>query len=154
MPNLFKVPHDLTRLSPPKTKEGWTKMGTCVSRLIQPPLAMVDRQDGTIWYLASRVVGGKERLCFSTIPPSGGVAIGRTFPAFEEPVLYGQAIRIFVRGGRLGYESTDGTVQDGKAFWTSLTDWWSIRYEVVLPATFVATGRPAFETAPDFGRKL
>lgn len=67
-------------------------------------IQFTDRDDGKIWTLTHNEE--EQRIGLTDDPPSGWIAgFVRRFDAYAEPSLPGLPhVRIFVRGGRLGYE--------------------------------------------------
>lgn len=142
-----------------RTREGYTDLGTSLSRHLQVPVGLTDRADGTVYYLFASNSGGVDRLGWSTVPPAGGLVTPRVFPVGEEPLLDGEQVRVFVRGGRMGFEdaATAHIYSNRRIMAHHLTQWFVTRFELILPE-----GRPpapedpdlpdrlAFETAPEW----
>lgn len=65
---------------------------------------LVDRADGTDWYITHRRSDDRIGINSGAVPRFHAGEV-RRFPAYEEPYLpTNPTLRIFVRGGRLGYE--------------------------------------------------
>lgn len=72
-----------------------------------PILALTDRDDGTVWYLTwGPAEDGYVKI--SDVPPQAKFTTQIvTYGPWEGPYL-GQGARLFVRGGRLGYDVVEG----------------------------------------------
>ena len=73
---------------------------------LPPPVAFQDRNDPSrLWYLTHRSTDDRIALT-DALPHKAVRGQTRVFEAFREPVIEFQPhrIRVFVRGGRLGYE--------------------------------------------------
>jgi hypothetical protein len=81
--------------------KGYTDFGGIQPPILQQYLILTDRDDGTLWYLSHSSDGTRLALNDGTI----SIPLKRVFAAFDEPFAKSNPrMRIFVRGGRLGYE--------------------------------------------------
>lgn len=135
-----------------------TDMGRPLSRLSQVPFGLTDRDTGEVWYFAGSTTdpgapfAQNPRLSWNSSPPGGGLFRPTVHAAFSEPVMADTRLRIFVRGGRLGFETVNTHVYDGPR-WTAphIQTWYSVRYELKVPTGGMPTPpRLAFETQPDW----
>ena len=84
--------------------KGYTDFGGIALPVLPQHCIFTDRDDGTLWLLGHSSDGLRITLNDATI----SVPLNRTFAAFDEPyVPTDPKMRIFVRGGRLGYEMRD-----------------------------------------------
>lgn len=65
--------------------------------------ALTDRDDGRVWYIAAKF----GHIMLTDEPNSTERAHAIVYPAARGPLIGRSNIRLFVRGGRLGYELTD-----------------------------------------------
>lgn len=129
----------------PRYVQGYLDMGTCLSRFVKEvPWGLTDRDDGTVYYVTAST--GEERVALNTQQPAGGPVVAKVFPAGEEPFLKDLNVRIFVRGGRLGYEPVTDYIYGGPRWLLlSVADPFTVRYELTRVDT---TGVLVYETAP------
>jgi hypothetical protein len=140
--------------SPRIRGQGTTDLGHTISRFSQVPSGFQDRDDGTVWFLviASDPGDGVERIAWNTEHPGGGLVGPRTRLSLSEPILGDVGVRIFARGGRLGYEDPTPHILTGPRLTiASLTQWTQTRYELIAPAGSPEPPiRLAFETSVDW----
>lgn len=84
-----------------KRVKGYTDFGGIALPVLPQHTVFTDRDDGTLWYLGHSSDGLRISLNDATV--SGEYK--RVFAAYDEPFAENNPrIRIFVRGGRIGYE--------------------------------------------------
>jgi len=87
-----------------KRVKGFTDFGSTQLPVLPQYVIFTDRADGTLWYLSHSNVGPLG-TCLSINDATISVPLKRVFAAFDEPyAARDPRIRIFIRGGRLGYE--------------------------------------------------
>lgn len=80
---------------------GYTDFGGIALPVLPQYCIFTDRADGTLWYLSHSSDGTRIALNDATI----GLVPKRVFAANDEPYIGNNPrMRIFVRGGRIGYE--------------------------------------------------
>lgn len=140
--------------SPRARAQGTSNIGPSVSRFAQVPSGFQDRDDGTVWYLAiaSDAGDGVERIALNTEQPGAGLLTARTRLALSEPFLGNAEVRVFTRGGRLGFETLSPHIYYGARLTVaSIPNWTTVRYEL-KPVTGgpIPPDRLAFETEVDW----
>ncbi len=84
-----------------KRVKGFTDFGSIQLPVLPQFVIFTDREDGTLWYLSHSSDGLNIALNDGTI----NVPFKRVFAANDEPFIRNNPrMRIFVRGGRIGYE--------------------------------------------------
>ncbi len=80
---------------------GFTDFGGITIPFLPQYCIFTDRADGTLWYLSHNSDGTRIGINDGTI----SIPLKRIFAAFDEPFAKNDPrMRIFVRGGRIGYE--------------------------------------------------
>ena len=81
--------------------KGFTDFGGIQPPVLPQYLILTDRDDGTLWYLSHSSDG----LTFAINDGTISIPLKRIFASFDEPYAKSNPrMRVFVRGGRLGYE--------------------------------------------------
>ena len=84
-----------------KRVKGFTDFGSIQLPVLPQYTIFTDRADGTLWYISHNSDGTRLAINDGTI----SVPLKRVFNAFDEPYAKNNPrMRVFIRGGRLGYE--------------------------------------------------
>lgn len=124
---------------PRRRVKGYTDFGGIPLPVLPQYCIFTDRADGTLWHLGHSSNGLNIALNDATI----GAVPKRIFAANDEPYLPSDpAMRIFVRGGRLGYEFRtlpQGEQDNDTMRLVSRRANENVQREMVKPSTFSLT---------------
>ena len=119
-----------------KQVKGYTDFGGIALPVVPQYCIFTDRADGTLWYIGHSSDGLTLTLNDATI----GVTPKRIFAAGDEPYVPSDPrMRIFVRGGRIGYELRDmpqGEQDNDQMRMISRRASENVQREIVKPANF------------------